>query len=231
MSFAFPEDILRPLVPEGLKIDSYEGLGFVTLAMVWTKSLRPAGFPTILGRDFFLAGYRIFTRLEDEAGRSLRGLKIIRSETDSRFMVFSGNLMTGYNYRHVSADIEEESSFTRVSSRRADGEVTFDLMFESDYGNKDLPEDSPFPDWRTARRFSGPMPFTFSPQADGTFVIVEGSRGSWKPQPVGVVKWHVGLFGEDPFRGVKPILANAFVVRDVDYRWEKGRIVTPGGRQ
>ncbi len=230
MSFAFPEDLLRPLVPEGLKIDAYEGMGFVTLAMVWTKGLRPTEFPAKMGRDFFLAGYRIFTRLEDEVGRSLRGLKIIRSETDSRFMVYSGNLMTGYNYRHVAVEIEEEASFTRVISR-ADGVATFDLKFESGNGDTALPKDSPFPDWRTARRFAGPMPFTFSPQGDGSFVVVEGSRGSWKPQPVGVVKWDVGLFGEDPFRGVNPVLANAFVVRDVDYRWEKGRIVKPGGRQ
>ena len=56
VSFAFPETVLRPLVPNGLEIDTYEGLGFVTVAMVWTKRLRPAGFPAFLGQDFFLAG-------------------------------------------------------------------------------------------------------------------------------------------------------------------------------
>src|SRR5204863_898587 len=81
VSFAFPESILRPMVPEGLEIDTYEGLGFVTVAMVWTKSLRPAGFPAFLGQDFLLAGYRIFTRLKD-GERRLRGLQILRSETD-----------------------------------------------------------------------------------------------------------------------------------------------------
>jgi Uncharacterized conserved protein (COG2071) len=73
VSFAFPESVLRPLVPSGLAIDTYEGLGFVTVAMVWTRDLRPAGFPAWLGQDFFLAGYRAFTRLRDDTGRSLRG--------------------------------------------------------------------------------------------------------------------------------------------------------------
>jgi hypothetical protein len=95
VSFAFPEEALRAMVPRGLVIDSYEGFGFVTVALVWTRNLRPAGFPEMLGRDFFLAGTQIFTRLEDATGRRLRGLKIIRCETDKRTMVWAGNLITG----------------------------------------------------------------------------------------------------------------------------------------
>lgn len=83
VSVAFPEDILRSLVSTPLEIDGDQGLGFVTVAMVWTRNLRPAGFPKFLGQDFFLSSYRIFTRLRDDNGRRLRGLKILRSETDS----------------------------------------------------------------------------------------------------------------------------------------------------
>ena len=64
ISFAFPEEILRPLVPEPVEIDCHQGFGFVAVALVWTKGLRPAAFPRFMGQDFFLAGYRIFTRLE-----------------------------------------------------------------------------------------------------------------------------------------------------------------------
>ena len=53
VSFAFPKNALRPLVPEGLEIDSYGEFGFVTAALVWTRDLRPAGFPKFLGQDFF----------------------------------------------------------------------------------------------------------------------------------------------------------------------------------
>ncbi len=75
VSFAFPAEVLRPLLPEPLEIDDYRGFGFVTVALVWTRGLRPAGFPCCMGQDFFLAGYRIFTRLRDENGRRLRGLE------------------------------------------------------------------------------------------------------------------------------------------------------------
>jgi hypothetical protein len=229
VSFAFPKEVLRPLVPRGLGIDCYEGFGFVTVALVWTRKLRPCGIPRFLGRDFFLAGTRIFTQLEDESGRRLRGLKIIRSETDKRTMVWAGNLMTGYNYRLARVNIDEEGAETRIVVKRPDGEVSLDLCFDAQSPDPGLPLGSPFLDWRTARRFAGPMPFTFSPENDGSFVVIEGGRGEWKPRPVGVKSWEVGLFHEAPLRGATPVLANAFVVEDVDYRWEKGRIVQSGG--
>ena len=227
VSFAFPEEILRPLVPKGLEIDAYEGFGFVTVAMVWTKNLRPAGWPMFLGQDFLLAGYRIFTRLND-GQRRLRGLQIIRSETNRRRMVWLGNLMTRYRYRHVKVEIQETDEQTRIQMSRADGTPTLDLTFAPADDGAPLPEGSPFGDWKTARRFAGPMPFTFSEEGEGTFVVIEGSRQDWVPHPVLVKKWRVAIFDETPLREARPILANAFAVKGVSYRWKKGRIVRPG---
>ncbi len=116
LSFAFPESVLRPLVPDALEIDTHSGFGFLTVAMVWTKKLRPTGFPAFLGQDLFQFGYRVFTRLRQESGRKLRGLKIVRSETDKRRMVWLGNLMTGYRYRRVNLRIAESASETSVET-------------------------------------------------------------------------------------------------------------------
>ena len=229
VSFAYPEEALRPLVPAGLEIDGYEGLGFVTVALVWTRQLRPAGFPAALGQDFFLAGYRIFTRLRDESGRRLRGLKILGSETDKRRMVRLGNLMTGYGYRHVKVAIDTRGTTTRIRTTRPDGGTSLDLTFDDRGGDIALPAGSPFPDWRTARRFAGPMPFTFSPRADGSFVVIEGNRADWTPRPVELISWQVALFDEPPLKGIAPLAANAFAVDHIPYRWERGRIVKPGG--
>jgi hypothetical protein len=187
VSFAFPEEILIPLISPGLEIDPYEGLGFVTVAMVWTKDLRPSGLPRVLGQDFFLAGYRIFTKLRDETGRRLRGLKILHSETDKRRMTSLGNLMTGYHYRHVQVQITESRDRIEVENTLANGQRSLRLELNPNPGDIGPPAGSPFLDWRTARRFAGPMPFTFSPQNDGSFVVVEGSRASWTPRPVEVI--------------------------------------------
>jgi uncharacterized protein YqjF (DUF2071 family) len=228
VSFAFPTSVLSSLVPEPLELDCYEGLGFLTVALVWTRNLRPAGFPEHLGQDFFLSGYRVFTRLNDESGRRLRGLRILRSETDRRRMVWMGNLLTRYNYRHVRVECERTGSSTRIRSWRAPGAPSLDLVFDSTQA-ADLPPGSPFPDWKTARRFAGPMPFTFSPEADGSVTVIEGTRENWTPRPVAVHEWRVALFDEPPFLGNTPVLANAFAVESIPYRWERGCVFKPRG--
>ena len=228
VSFAFPETLLRPLVPEPLEIDAFEGCGFVTVALVWTRGLRPVFLPRFLGQDFFLAGYRVFTRLRDADGRRLRGLKIIRSETDKSRMVWSGNLLTHYNYRRVDVDERREGVKWHVRTQLPGGPQTLDIAFDLDADVAAPPPGSPFADWHAARRFAGPMPFTFDQEKDGRFVIIEGRRAEWTPRPIAVAKWSVALFDEPPFRGTQPVLANAFTVEDVPYRWERGRLVTPG---
>jgi Uncharacterized conserved protein (COG2071) len=165
VSFGFPVEVLRPLVPERLEIDSHGGLGFVTVALVWTRGLRPAGFPAWLGQDFFLAGYRIFTRLRDGQGRRLRGLKILRSETDKAFMVLSGNLMTHYNYRWVKLEMSDN----HVRTWLPDGRETLDITFDAAMEMEAPPAGSPFVDLRAARQFAGPMSFTFDEAGDGRF--------------------------------------------------------------
>lgn len=227
VSFAFPEAVLRPLLPAGLELDTFEGLGFLTVALVWTQGLRPAGFPAFLGKDFFLAGYRIFTRLRDESGRRMRGLNILHSETDHLRMVWLGNLMTRYRYRHVRAELRQEGEQIQVRTMGRDGTVLLDFEFSAGEAAT-LPAGSPFPDWTTARRFAGPMPFTFSQESDRTFVVVEGTRQNWTPRPIHVRRWQVRLFTEAPFAGTAPILANAFAVENIPYRWEKGKVITAG---
>ncbi|MFT3990653.1 MAG: DUF2071 domain-containing protein [Luteolibacter sp.] len=230
VSFAFPENALRPMVSKGLVPDTYEGFGFITVALVWTRNLRPNVFPEFLGRDFFLAGYRIFTRLTDSSsGRRLRGLQILRSETDDPRMVCLGNWMTHYRYCKVRTEVSQMGSSTRVVNVSRKGDVTLDLTFDVGSAPESPPQGSPFRDWKTARRFSGPMPFTFSQEGRGKYVVIEGSRNQWTPRPLEVKYWKMGLFEETPLRGIPPLLANAFIVENVDYRWERGRLVNAGG--
>jgi uncharacterized protein YqjF (DUF2071 family) len=223
-SFAFPENLLSSLLPRGLELDTFEGMGFITVALVWTRHLRMAGLPKWLGQDFLLAGYRIFARLHEDGGRKLRGLKIIRSETDKKRMAIVGNLFTGYHYDHVRARMERNADVDRVQTwNPSSGKRNLDLAFRI-RDDAALPSGSPFKDWRTARQFAGPMPFTFSSRPDGSFVVVEGVRTNWTPRPVEVVDWEIALFKDEPFCRAVPVLANAFVVEGIDYRWKRGRL-------
>src|SRR5215470_1266734 len=83
LTYAVPKTVLAPLVGPGLEVDTYDDWGFLAIAMVVTKGLRPRGLPKWMGRNFFLSGYRIFTRFRPPGGKNpLRGLRILRSDTD-----------------------------------------------------------------------------------------------------------------------------------------------------
>src|SRR5262245_62871074 len=98
LTYVYPRHVLEPLVPPGWELAVVDGadgpLGFLAVAMVQTRRLRPAFVPGRLGRDFFLAGYRVFVRHRDAAGRTRRGLRILRSDTNRRMMRLFGNLLT-----------------------------------------------------------------------------------------------------------------------------------------
>ena len=90
-----------------------------------------------------------------------------------------------------------------------------------------LPENSPFTNWHEARLFAGPLPFTFDYEPEThSLVLIEGVRQHWHPQPVAVEVARCSFFERPPFRGVRPILANAFHVANIDYRWKRG-VVEP----
>lgn len=230
LTYAFPERTLRPLLPPGLTLDTCRGLGFLAVAMVQTEGLRPVGAPAALGQDFFLTGYRIFSRFRNRKGRSLRGLRILRSDTDKRRMVVGGNLLTHYNYVKCDVAAAEEDGLLRI---RIDTGGEADLQVVADLGSKPapLPEGSPFADLKEARKFAGPLPYTFDYEAEtGSIVLIRGVRQRWDPQPVRVEVSECGFLRRPPFASEAPVLVNAFHLQDVPYRWERG-VVEPLPRE
>ena len=218
LTYAVPAAELEPLIPKRLKLDLYkEDTAFVAAAMVDTENMRPSGFPSFLGRRFILIGYRIFVRYTGKDGRTKRGLYILGSETNSKFMAVSGNLMTSYSYQHV--DIDWQVTNNKGQTITSSSELAVDVCEATE--NAPLPTKSPFPDWRQARRFAGPMPFTFSHNSERDEVlIVEGKRQGWKPLPIEVKKHSVPFFDQYQFSSFQ--LANAFLVSNLDYEWKKG---------
>ena len=217
LTFAVPREEIAARLPSCLVPDAFENRwGFVAVAVVQTRSLRPSGFPRWLGSDFVLVGYRYFVRYRSASGRNLRGLYILRSETDKKRMELLGNVFT--RYRYVKTDVKVTGGNDRL---RIDSEDT-GLGIEVDLTDNDgLPAGSPFSRWEDARKFSGPLPFTFTCEADKKRVlIVEGVRSDWKPQPVRVLRHHIPFL--DELSHGNAILANAFVVKNIPYHWKKG---------
>ena len=175
LAYAIPEKALRPLLPPGLQLDTYGEFGFLAIAMVEARDLRPAFSPAGLGLDFFLAGYRIFTRYRTLGGRTLRGLRILRSDTDRRSMRVFGNLLTHYGYELSRCNIHRTECTYTVEICTPNGDA--DLEVEADISGDAIspPPGSPFPDVREARKFAGPLPFTFDYERETHSIIrVEG---------------------------------------------------------
>jgi hypothetical protein len=230
LTYALPADVLRPLLPPGLELETVGDDGFVAVALVQTRDLRPAGWPRALGQDFFLAGYRIFTRFRSSDGRTRRGLRILRSDTDRRRMAAGGNLLTHYNYHRCRAGIVADGDELHIVVTTPDGAGDLDVRAGSgdvwvsaSCPDSMLPPSSPFASVREARRFAGPLPFTFDYEAaTRSIVAIEARRTNWTPVPVNVEVREIGFFDQPPFAGCTPRLAGAFRVTDVDYHWNKG---------
>jgi hypothetical protein len=228
LTYALPAEVLRPLLPPGLELDCYNEFGFVAIALVKTRELRPSFLPRFCGQDFFLSGYRIFSKFTTRQGRHLRGLRILRSDTDKKLMAVAGNLLTHYNYCLAKVDFHAGASTLNVEvitpNAEADLVVRADLSM-LDTGPARLPDGSPFPDMETARRFAGPLPFTFDyEKPTHSIVVIKGVRKKWNPQPVRVEIEKCTFFAHKEFEGCTPILANAFYISDIPYRWEVGRV-------
>jgi hypothetical protein len=221
LTYALPPDVLRPLVPPGLELDTYDGYAFVAVALVQTESLRPAMLPPVFGQDFFLAGYRIFTSFTPPGGKPIRGLRILRSDADRPGMVVGGNLLTHYSYHRCEATVDESPTHIRFSVQTDDGLGSLDVRI--DRLRHALPAGSPFWSVRDARRFAGPLLFTFDYEPETHSIIaIRATRTHWQPAPVAADVHRLGFFDQPPFNGCTPMLAAAFYVGGVDYRWERG---------
>lgn len=219
ITFAIPKVQLERLIPESLMLDVLkEQWGFVAVAMVQTRKLRPKGFPRFTGNDFFLVGYRIFVRYTNSAGKKLRGLYILKSETDKKRMELLGNVFTHYHYTTIDITQSGTGSVKKIGSRKSNFTITIDTK-DTEPG---LPEHSPFTDWKEARRFAGPLPFTFTYDPVAREVLtIEGVREQWHPRPILVLD-HSFTFFES--LGIEnPVLASAFIVENIPYQWKKGK--------
>ena len=220
LTYAVQKEELLSFIPECLSLDTFQDKwAFLAVAMVQTKNLRPKGFPRWTGNDFILTGYRVFVRYTTSEGKRLRGLYILKSETDKKKMALMGNVFTHYNYTSTDIRFRQKNTLLSVQSKQSLLDVVIRLSGE----DVQLPTASPFQSWKGARRFAGPLPFTFTyDAAKKEVLLIEGVREDWHPKPVEVVKSEVGFIKNKGFASL--VLANAFLVENILYYWKKGRI-------
>lgn len=223
LTYAVPRAQLEPLLGPGLELDTFGDWGFVAVAMVTTQQLRPLGMPRWCGSDFFLCGYRIFTRFTSPGRPTIRGLRILRSDTDRRRMVALGSVFTHYNYSHaVVRELYDESRLElRVETPNAEADVH--VVADLSSSPAPLPSTSVFSNLAEARRFAGPLPYTFDYEAEtNRMVVIKGVRKAWAPTPVSVTLHRATFLDKPAFANAR--LSNAFFLRDIPYTWRPGQL-------
>ncbi len=220
LTFAVPKEQLEGLIPECLQLDIFQDQwAFIAVAMVQTKDLRPKGFPKVMGNDFFLIGYRVFVRYTNSKGKKLRGLYILKSETNKKKMQIMGNIFTHYNYTTTDIEQKSQGSIKKISSQQSN----FKIQIEQTESPIALPLHSPFADWKEARRFAGPLPFTFTyNNKTKEVLIIEGVRHDWTPKPIKVIDYHFEFLKSLSLEN--SLLANAFSINNIPYYWKKGKV-------
>ena len=219
LTFAVAKEELERYVPKPLKLDLFDDKwGFLTIAMVDTKDLRPKGLPKIFGNDFFLIGYRIFVRYQTSTGKNLRGLYILKSETNKLKMEFLGNIFTRYAYTTTDIAQKTDGHQVEIKSKKSKFNLLYSRQAE---GEMRLPKNTVFPSWKEARRFVGPLPFTFEvDQANNKVLIIEGVRENWIAEPIELRTVNFDFIDSFNFNSIQ--LSNAFEIRGVPYYWKKG---------
>lgn len=219
LTFAVPKHELQNLIPECLDLDTFNEHAFIAVAIVQTKNLRPKGFPKFIGNDFILIGYRIFVRYTTTKGKRIRGLYIIKSETDKKKMTFMGNMFTHYNYETTDINQTIKNNEHEIVSVNSKMKINIDRTKKETI---DFPDNSPFENWKEARRFAGPLPFTFSYNKEKKeILIIEGVRQDWKPKAVKVIDYEIAFLKSFKLKNIA--LANAFIIENIPYYWKKGR--------
>lgn len=220
-TFAVPREEIQHLVPECMELDTFKNKwAFIAVAMVNTRNLRPKGFPKFMGNDFFLIGYRVFVRYTNSAGKNLRGLYILKSETNKNKMKFLGNIFTHYNYTTTDIHQTIQGSNTEIDSNKSNFKIQIETL-ENDEAV--LPNNSPFTEWKEARRFAGPLPFTFSyNKVENKVLIIEGVREKWKPMPIKVIDYKFSFLDNMKLNELN--LASTFIIKNIPYYWKKGKI-------
>jgi hypothetical protein len=132
-------------------------------------------------------------------------------------MELMGNIFTHYNYTTTDITQLDHETTKEIHSVNSNFKITIDSTEEQ----ISLPEHSPFANWKEARRFAGPLPFTFTYNKEiKEVLIIEGVRQNWTPNPVKVIDYNFEFISSLNLGA--PVLANAFIIKNIPYYWKKG---------
>ena len=138
-------------------------------------------------------------------------------------MVAFGNLFTHYNYRFSQVETNNSETSLRIKVKTQDGSGDVNLQADLSSPEGFIPAGSPFSNEREARRFTGPLPYTFDYERETHSIIrIEGVRKEWHPRLIPVVVNRLSFLQQEGLSNTEPVLASCFYIEGIDYLWKRG---------
>jgi Uncharacterized conserved protein (COG2071) len=214
---------LRPLVPPVFDLDLHNDKAFVSLTASRLKDFGVGRAPRALRMNFYQATYRAHVAYTDFRGRRLRGCYFVRSETNSRLMSLTANLLPEFRaHRCGTCPIlmarNGDHVLLSVDAEDAAGKVV--LVLAMDRPLHGMPQGSQFASVKEAYDFLVDFydAFAYDPEADEV-LLLRIERGDWDIKIVEPVDHYLGYFSSGPFPPGSATLDSVFYFRDVPYRW------------
>jgi uncharacterized protein YqjF (DUF2071 family) len=109
-----PIEVLRPLVPQRLSIDLYNGVAYVGLIPFLVRAAQPVLTPRALGLAFLETNVRTYVHLE---GRQ-PGIYFFSLDAASRLAVFGARVSLGLPYFHASMNMHQRGDLVEYAAER-----------------------------------------------------------------------------------------------------------------
>jgi len=209
-----PESQLSRLLPKPLRLVTKDGFGFVNIVVSELAHMRPRCLPTLFGFHYWHVAYRLHVQFSPPNEPEIEGLFFLRSDADSPFMVWAGELLTNFNFHFAKINVRSGASLCEIDidSPEADAHVilTKDLL-------PTLTEGSPFQDLEEAATFLKYKPVGISVNGGQVDVlrIIRDERA-----------WRFNLVPVEEARFAYLNLLNAefeicYEVEPIQYRWNR----------
>jgi uncharacterized protein YqjF (DUF2071 family) len=215
---------LRPVVPDVFDLDLHAGRAWVTLTASRLKDFGVGRLPAALRMNFYQATYRAHVAYTDFRGRRLRGCYFVRSETNSRLMSLTANLLPEFRAHRcgtspiLMARQGEHLLLTVDTDPDPAGKVI--LLLDTARPLAAMPAGSVFDSVAGAYDFLVDFYDAFSYAPDtGEVLLLQIDRGPWDIQVVEPVDYYLGYFSDGPFPPGSAELDSVFYFRNTPYRW------------
>jgi uncharacterized protein YqjF (DUF2071 family) len=144
-----PYKQLRPLIPQGLELDTYDGYAWIGVVPFQMEGIRPRGLPGIpYTSEFVELNVRTYVSVEDKPGVYFFSL-----DATSRMAVEAARLLFYLPYFHAMMNIVQNGENVNYVSHRMDKRGA-EVSFEGSYGPVSAPflsTNGSFEHWLTER--------------------------------------------------------------------------------